>query len=106
LSTCPKGEWIGAVDQQEAEGEDREREEVEVHVVADVDDAEERPARNRLDAVLAAGEGRLQREEVEHLRERQRHHGEVDALPPDRDRAGDEPHQPRASVRQPHTLTM
>ena len=45
-------------------------------------------ARHRLDAVLAAGEFRAQAVEVEHLRQRQRDHGEVDALPAD----GDEPH--------------
>ena len=57
-------------------------------------------ARHRLDAVLAAGEFRLQREEEHHLRQRQRDHGEVDALPADRERAGDEAeHRARSACR-------
>jgi hypothetical protein len=38
------------------------------------------PPRHRLDAVLAAGELGLERDEIDHLRQRQRHHGEIDAL--------------------------
>jgi hypothetical protein len=70
--------------------EDREHDEIQ-RQVGQVDQAEQRAARHRLDAVLAAGEGRLQREEEDHLREGQRDHGEVDALPADRERAEDEP---------------
>ena len=55
-------------------------------------------ARHGLDAVLAAGEFRLQREEIHHLRERQRDHGEVDALPADREPAGDEAEHGRVAV--------
>ena len=40
-----------------------------------------------MDPVLAAGEFGLKREEIHHLREGQRHHREIDALPPDRERA-------------------
>jgi hypothetical protein len=47
-----------------------------------VDQAEQHAARHRLDAVLAAGERGLQAE---------RDHREVDALPPDRERADDQP---------------
>jgi hypothetical protein len=47
------------------------------------------PARHRLDAVLAAGEGRLQREEIDHLREGKGNHREVDALAADGERAED-----------------
>ena len=37
-------------------------------------------ARHCLDAIFTAGEGRLQTQEVDHLRQRQRDHGEVNAL--------------------------
>ena len=64
--------------------------------MGEVDEAEQMAARHRLDAVLAAGEARrLQREEEHHLREGQRHHREVDALPADRERAEDEAEQRR-----------
>ena len=55
-----------------------------------VDHAEQPAARHRLDAVLAAGELRLQREEEHHLRQRERDHREIDALPADRQRACDD----------------
>src|SRR5260370_39308568 len=42
------------------------------------------PARDRLDAVLAAGEPRLQCNEIDHLRQRQGDHREIDALAADR----------------------
>lgn len=54
------------------------------------------PPRRRLDAVLAAGEGRLQAEEEDHLRQRQRDHGQVDALAADRQRTGDPAQRRRA----------
>src|SRR5437763_1096530 len=44
-----------------------------------------------LETVFARRERRLQAEEVQHLRERERDHGEVDALTPDREQAGDQP---------------
>ena len=81
----------GAVEQGEAEQEDR-RDDV-VHrdrMSAQLEETEEPPARHGLDPVLAAGERRAQAEEVEHLRQRERDHGEVDPLPPDGDRADDE----------------
>ena len=43
-----------------------------------------------MQAVLAAGELGLQRDEEEHLRQRQRDHGEVDTLTADRDIAHDD----------------
>ena len=55
-----------------------------------VDEAEQVAARDALDAVLAVGERRLQAEEVEHLRERQGDHREVDALAADGEEADDE----------------
>ena len=53
----------------------------------EVDQPEQMAARDRLDAVLAAGERRLQGEEVDHLGERQRDHREVDAGAADREPA-------------------
>jgi hypothetical protein len=53
-------------------------------------------AQHALQAVLAAGEGRLQAEEVHHLRQRQGDHGEVDALPADGDQPEHQPEQRRA----------
>jgi hypothetical protein len=61
-------------------------------VAGRVEQAEDFPARHALDAVLAAGEGGLDAEEVDHLRQRQRHHGEVDPLPSDGDETDDETH--------------
>ena len=80
--------------------------------IGEVEDAEEHAARHRLDAVLAVRERRLQVEEKDHLRERQRDHREVDALAADRERAGDDAEQRAASVPngiaasggQPHTF--
>ena len=60
--------------------------------------AEQMAARHLLDAVLAAGERRLQAEEIDHLRQRQRDHGEVDAGPADRQVAEEQP-QHRAGQR-------
>ena len=45
------------------------------------------PARHALQAVLAAGERRLDEDEEHQLRQSQRDHGEVDALPADRQHA-------------------
>src|SRR6478752_1216275 len=44
---------------------------------------------NSLNAVLAVGERRLDGEEVHHLRQSEGDHGEIDALPADRERADD-----------------
>ena len=62
-------------------------------VLRQVDEAEQPAARHRLDAVLAVRERRLQVEEEDHLRERERDHREVDALAADRERAGDDAEQ-------------
>ena len=78
-----------APDQQEAGQEDDGHERVHRHRLGQVDDAEEPAARHRLDAVLAAGELRLQGDEEDHLRQRQGDHREVDALAADREQAGD-----------------
>ncbi len=72
-----------AVDQQKAGEHDDENEDVHRHLVGQIEHAEQVAARHRLDAVLAAGELRPQREEIHHLRQRQRDHGEVDALAAD-----------------------
>ena len=83
LQHLPEGRVDDAVDEQEPGREDREHHVVEDRRVGEVEEPEELPARHRLDAVLAAGERRLQAEEEDHLRERQRDHREVDALAAD-----------------------
>jgi hypothetical protein len=55
--------------------------------VRQIDEAEKLAARHRLDPVLAVGERRLQVEEIDHLRQRERDHREVDALAADREQA-------------------
>ena len=57
-------------DQQETEDENGENDEVERHRVVEREDPEHDAARDRLDAVLAAGERRLHAEEEQHLRQR------------------------------------
>src|SRR5258705_5032623 len=79
-----------AEDREESEQEDREHDEVERERLPEIERPEERSARDRLDAVLAAREDRLQAEKIGHLRERQRDVREVDALAPDRQRADDD----------------
>jgi hypothetical protein len=82
-----------AVDDEEAGDEHHEYRVVHRPDAGEVDEAEEPAARYRLDAVLAAGKGRLQVEEEDHLRERQRDHREVDAEAPDRKQARDDGQQ-------------
>ena len=78
------------VDQKQRRQHDDEDEHIHVHLMAEIDQAEQPPARHRLDAVLAAGEFHPQRHEIHHLRQRQRDHGEIDALAADGDDAGDD----------------
>src|SRR2546425_12653152 len=61
-----------AIDDEEPEEKDREHREVHRVGVLEIEDAEQRATGHRLDAVLAAGELRLDGEEVDHLRERER----------------------------------
>ena len=83
-----------AVDQQEPGEEDRQhRRSTSPACLRRSRKPNSLPARHRLDAVLAAGERRLQVEEEDHLRERQRDHREVDALAADREQPGDDAEQ-------------
>ena len=101
-----------AVDEQEAGQEDHHDDDIHRDLVGEIDDAEQFAARHRLDAVFAAGELRLQREEEHHLRERERDHREIDALAADRERAGHDAERAAVSVPvriassggKPHTL--
>src|SRR3546814_15716025 len=68
------------VDHEEAEDVDGQHEEVHGERIGQADDAEKPPPRHRLDAVLAAGERHMARDEIDHLGHGQRHHGVVDAL--------------------------
>src|SRR3546814_5130768 len=79
-----------AVDQEHTAEKVGEHEEIERFWRAQIEESEQVSARHRLDAVLAAGERRLQREKVDHLREGERDHGEIDALAADRQRADDQ----------------
>ena len=84
LQHLAEGGMDDAVDHQEPAQEDGGDDPVHGHVVGQVDEAEQVAARHLLDAVLAAGEGGLQAEEIHHLRQRQGDHGEIDAGPADR----------------------
>lgn len=84
-----------AVDREDPAESYRQNEEIERNVVGQRDQPEQIAPRHPLDAVLAAGELGLQREEIDHLREGERDHGEVDPLPPDRQRADGEPQKTR-----------
>ena len=64
-----------AVDQQKAGDEDHGDQRIHRAVVIQADDAEQRRAGHLLDAVLAAGERRLDAEEIDHLRQREGDHG-------------------------------
>ena len=80
-----------------AEQEDRQHDVIEHAVVLGRDQAEQqRLAGDALQAVLAAGERRLHAEEVDHLGEGERDHGEVDALAADRQRSRHQAQRRRA----------
>jgi len=69
-----------AMDQQEADHEHRGNKPIHGHVRRKVYHAKQLAARHRLNAIFTASEGGLQAEEVDHLRQCQRDHGEVNAL--------------------------
>ncbi len=79
----------GSDNKREADQKDRQHEIVHRQGVAEIDDTEKLAARHSLDAVLAAGEARLQGDEIDHLRQRQGDHREIDALAADRQPAED-----------------
>src|SRR5262249_46463488 len=78
-----------AIDQQEAAEKDDQHGDVHVGLVREVNEPEQLSAWHRLDTILAVRERRLDGEEVHHLRQRERDHGKVDALPTDREGAHD-----------------
>src|SRR6187551_3064940 len=80
----------GAVDQEEAAEETGQYDVIEHRRLGEIEDPEQIALRNTLDAVFAMGERRLQVDEEKQLRQRQRDHREIDALPADRDEAGDD----------------
>ena len=102
LEHLPERRVHDAPDQQHTEHEDAQHEDVHRRRVRQVDHSEQVPAGHCLDAVLAAGEWRLQIEEVHHLRQRERDHREVDALAPDGQHAGDDREHGRAAGREQH----
>ena len=64
-----------------------EHEVVHGQVILQVDAAQQGAARNGLQAIFAAGKRHLQEDEVQHLRERQRNHREVNTLTTNRQTA-------------------
>ena len=80
-----------SVDKQKAGQKHHEDEDIHGCLLAEIEHAEEKAARDGLNAVLATGERRFDREEIHHLRQRQRDHREIDALAADGEGAGDEP---------------
>ena len=96
LEDLAEGRMNGALDQPEGGDENRQHDVVEVHVIGQVE-TEQVAAWHALQAVLAAGEGRLKVEEEHHLRQRQRHHCKVDALAA-YGQAADHPAQCRSSA--------
>ena len=78
-----------AIDQEERGEHDDEHERVHRHFVVESENAEQFSARHVLDAVLAAGELHPQRHQIHHLRQRQRDHGEINALAANGDGAAD-----------------
>ena len=73
---------------QIAERRDGEREVIEMVRIVEVDRSE-RPERNAGKSIVAAGVGvGLPGDEIDHLRERERHHREVDSRAPDRQISG------------------
>src|SRR5208282_730840 len=77
------------VDQQQTGEHDDQNEQVHCHFAIEIENPEQAAAWHSLDAVLAAGEFRLQGEEKHHLRERQRDHCEIDALAANGEATGD-----------------
>ena len=82
-----------SVDQQERADEYRQHHEIHRCRVREVDKAEKFAAGHRLNAVFAAGEGRLQAEKINHLGNRQRDHREIDALTTNCQQADDDAQQ-------------
>ena len=87
LEHLPERRVDDAVDDEEPRQEDRQHDKVHRERLAQVEDTQEHAAGHRLDAILAVRERRLEVKEVDHLRERERDVGEVDALAPDRERS-------------------
>ena len=89
-----------AMDKQKGSGEDGQDDVVEHPDIVEIEQAEELAPGHGLNAILAVGKGCLQTEKVDHLRQRQRDHGEVDALATNGKQSGDDAEQGRC--RRPH----
>ena len=94
LQHLAEGRMHNAVDQQEAKHKHRGDKPIHVHIGSERDEAEQMAARHCLNAIFTACEGRLQAEEVDHLCQRQRNHGEIDALATNGDPTEDRPLHP------------
>ena len=71
-------------DEQEARQEDAHHKDVHVEVVGQINHPEQPAPWHPLNAIFTPGERRLQREEEDHLGQRQGDHREIDTLPADR----------------------
>ena len=80
-----------AIDQEKRGEHDDGDKCVHCHFIVEVEGAEQPPTRHALDAVFAAGHWSPQRHQIHHLCQRQRDHGEVDALATNGNHAGDQP---------------
>src|ERR1700722_6059241 len=87
-----------APDHEMPERHDGQHQEIQINVALEVDDAEKAPARHALNAVLAMREGSLEAQEIEHLRQGERDHREIDALAADGEEA-DGQSEPRGRER-------
>src|SRR6476659_237731 len=90
LPDLAAGRDDSAKNQEKAEQEPGENDVIEHGGVGEIENSEQVPLRNALDAVFAMGERRLQIDEIQKLRQGERDHREVDALATDRDDAGDD----------------
>src|SRR3979411_868550 len=87
----------GAKNQQKTEQEPGEDDVIKYRRIREIENPEQMSLRNALNAVFAMGERRLQIDEIQQLRQRERDHGEIDALAANSDDAGDHPKPSGAS---------
>ena len=93
LQHLPKGRVDGALNHCKAKHEHGEDEVVHGEVTAQIDHAEQVPSRHTVQAILPTSERRLHEHEEHELRQRQRHHGEVDTLAANGEHAKQRPQQ-------------
>src|SRR5260370_35282103 len=90
LQDLAEGRVDGAKDQEKAEQEPGQNDVIKHGGVGEIENSEQVPLRNTLDAVFAMGERRLQIDEIQKLRQRERNHREIDALAAYRNHPGED----------------